>query len=105
MLTLQRNGIGFGFWVCPPFPTEQPAKTRIAYNGPRVCEPGAKAQRLRLLATAVTERGFGGGSAQLPNAANPLLAEVARGVPTSPFEQSATQMHANRIGFSFFGES
>ena len=44
MLTFQRNGIGFGFWFCPPYPPEQPAKTRIAYNGPRVYEPARRAQ-------------------------------------------------------------
>ena len=57
IFAFQRNGIEFGFWFCPPYPTEQPAKTRIAYNGLRVYEPVARAQRLCLFfATAVTER-------------------------------------------------
>ncbi len=66
--TFQRNGIGFGFWFCPPYPTEQPAKTRIAYNGPRVYEPVAKARRLRLClsAAAVTERRVAEGTFAVP---------------------------------------
>jgi len=47
MLTFQRNGIGFGF--CPPYPTEQLVKTRIAYNVPQVCEPVRRAQAVALL--------------------------------------------------------
>jgi hypothetical protein len=38
----------------------------------------------------------------LCEAANLLLAKVARGVPPSLFEQSATQMHANRFDWFLF---
>ena len=45
----QQNGIGFSFWFCPPYPTEQLAKTRIAYNGLRVYEPARRAQAVATL--------------------------------------------------------
>jgi len=81
--SFQRNGIGFCFWFCPSIPIEQPAKTRIAYNVPRVYEPVVRARRRRLCssAAAVTERRVAEGTFAV------LRSKLARRLP--PSEASA----------------
>ena len=97
-LPTKRNRVNF--WFCPPYPTEQPAKTRIAYNGPRVYEPEVRARRLRT-ASAVTEReGWATGQTRAGAAVGlcvPATAVTVRGMDRAPSDERSEERCVNPL--------